>query len=123
MLEPAPHLYKPTLHHFVDIGDDYIEERLLAVGCGLAQRTLSKTAATGVAEAILDFTLGRKYWPQNYLSRDYARRAIDAALEHGWQPGIKDLATRVHPPYASDWIAPQLSQAEIKELAGPPDYR
>jgi len=123
LLEPAPHLYKPILQRFVDSGDDYIEERLLAVGCGIAQRTLSPDTAIGIAEAVLDFTLGREYWPQNYLSRDYARRAIDAAVEHGWQPSIEDLATRVHPPYTSDWVAPQRSQAEIKELAGPPNYR
>lgn len=123
LLEPAPHLYKPILQSFVGSGDDYIEERLLAVGCGIAQRTLNPDTAIGVAEAVLDFTLGREYWPQNYLSRDYARRAIDAALEYGWQPGIEDLATRVHPPYDSEWIAPQRSQAEIKELCGPTDYR
>lgn len=123
LLEPAPHLYKPILQRFVDSGDDYIEERLLAVGCGLAQRTLSPDTAIGIAEAVLDFTLGRQYWPQNYLSRDYARRAIDTALEHGWQPDSDDLAARVDPPYTSDWIAPQRPQAEIKEMTGPPDYR
>ncbi|SFJ52788.1 hypothetical protein SAMN05216275_109279 [Streptosporangium canum] len=123
LLEPAPHVYNSILQGFSNGSDDYIEERLLAAGCGIAQRTLSPGIAIGIAEAVLNFTLDRRYWPQNYLSRDYARRAIDAALEHGWQPGIEDLATRFHPPYASDWIAPQRSQAEIEELAGPPNYR
>ncbi|GAA1563690.1 hypothetical protein GCM10009827_101620 [Dactylosporangium maewongense] len=123
LLEPAPHLYQPILHRLAGNGDDYIEERLLAVGCGIAQRTRNPATAIGIAEAVLNSTLGREYWPQNYLSRDYARRVIDAALEHGWQPGIEDLATRVHPPYTSDWIAPKRSKAEIKELAGPPDFR
>ncbi|TYB47799.1 NACHT domain-containing protein [Actinomadura chibensis] len=123
LLEPAPHLYKPILQSFTDSGDDYIEERLLAVGCGIAQRTLTPNTATRAAEAVLDFTLRRSYWPQNYLSRDYVRRAFDAALEHGWRPDIEDLAAQVHPPYNSDWIAPQLSQAEIEELAGPPNHQ
>jgi transposase len=81
LLEPAPHLYRLILHRFIDRGDDYIEERLLAVGCGLAQRTLSADTAIDVAEAVLEFTIGREYWPQNYLSRDYTRRAIEAALK------------------------------------------
>jgi hypothetical protein len=122
LLEPAPHLYKPILQRFVDSGDDYIEERLLAVGCGVAQRTLSPNTAEVIAEAIVDFTLGRDYWPENYLSRDYARRAIDTALEHGWQPAIADLAMRVQPPYTSEWISAQRSKAEIDDLSGPPDY-
>jgi hypothetical protein len=123
LLERAPHLYQPILHSFADGDDDYIEERLLAVGCGIAQRALTPDTAIGVAEAVLNFTFGRDYWPQNYLSRDYARRAIDAALEHGWQPDIDNLSTRIRPPYNSDWIAPQRTQAEIKELAGPPNHR
>jgi hypothetical protein len=123
LLEPVPHLYGPILQRFIDTGDDYIEERLLAVGCGIAQRTLNPETAIGIGEAVLAFTLGREYWPQNYLSRDYARGAMGSALEHGWQPGIEDLAERIRPPYTSNWIAPQRSQAEIKEMAGRPDYR
>jgi hypothetical protein len=123
LLEPAPHLYPQILQRFADSGDDYIEERLLAVGCGIAKRTLSPHTATGVAEAVLDFTLGREYWPHNYLSRDYARRVIDTGLTHGWRPGIEDLATCVHPPYSSEWIESQRSPAEIKQMGGRPDYR
>jgi hypothetical protein len=36
---------------------------------------------------------------------------------------VADVALRARPPYTSDWIAPQKSRAEIKELAGPPQYR
>jgi hypothetical protein len=46
LLEPAPHLYGPILQRFIDTGDDYIEERLLAVGCGIAQRTLNPETAS-----------------------------------------------------------------------------
>jgi hypothetical protein len=123
LLEPVFHLYQPILQRFADCGDDAIEERLLAVGCGIAQRTRDPDVAVTIAEAIRDHTVGRDYWPQNYLSRDYARRAIDAALEHGWQPDTSDLADRVRPPYATEWIPPERSKAEIKELSCPPNYR
>ena len=122
LLEPAPQLYGPILQQFIDSGDDYIEERLLAVGCGLSQRTLSADTAIGIAEAVLGFTIGREYWPQNYLSRDYARRAVDAALGLGWRPRTENLASRIRPPYVSDWVAPKRSRAELNELAGAPHY-
>jgi hypothetical protein len=123
LLEPAPHLFQPILQRFGDCDDDAIEERLLAVGCGIAQRTNEPDVAATVAKAICDYTIGRDYWPQNYLSRDYARRAIDAALEHGWPPNTNDVTARVRPPYTTNWIPPERSQAEIEELSGPPNYR
>ncbi|WP_322750801.1 MULTISPECIES: hypothetical protein [unclassified Frankia] len=123
LLEPAPHLFQPILQRFVNCGDHAIEERLLAVGCGIAQRTCDPDVAVTVAVAIHDHTVGRDYWPQNYLSRDYARRAIDAALEHGWLPRTSDLTARVRPPHTTDWIPPERSKAEIEELSGPSNYR
>ncbi|MBB4910689.1 NACHT domain-containing protein [Actinophytocola algeriensis] len=123
LLEPAPHLFGPILKLFADCGDDAIEERLLAVACSIAQRACDRDIAATIAEAVRDHTISRDYWPQNYLSRDYARRTIDAALEHGWQPNPSDITARVRPPYTTDWIAPQRSRAEIDELAGPPAYR
>ncbi|MEU4218257.1 hypothetical protein [Actinoplanes sp. NPDC026623] len=123
LLEPAAHLYPSILQRFVDCDDDAIEERLLAVGCGIAQRAQDPVVAWTIAEAIRAHTVDCGYWPQNYLSRDYARRAIEAALDHGWHPGSGDLATQVRPPYRSDWIEPQRSTIQIEELGGPPDYR
>ncbi|WP_344174295.1 ATP-binding protein [Pilimelia columellifera] len=38
LLERAPHLYGPILNRFIDVNDDYVEERLLSVGCGITQR-------------------------------------------------------------------------------------
>ncbi|AIG74334.1 Hypothetical protein AJAP_07085 [Amycolatopsis japonica] len=123
LLEPAPHLFGPILQRFVDCGDDAIEERLLAVACGIAQRTCDASTAAAIAVAVRDHTIGRGYWPQNYLSRDYARRTVDVALDHGWQPDPSNIAVRVRPPYTTDWITPERSPEEIEELSGPPAYR
>lgn len=122
VLEPAPNLYPAILQCFADCDDDAIEERLLAVGCGIAQRATRPVVAVVIATAVYDHTVGRDYWPQNHLSRDYARRVLDTALEHGWQPDLSDLAERIRPPYNSAWIAPGRTADEIDELSGPPDY-
>ncbi|GIF99000.1 NACHT domain-containing protein [Catellatospora citrea] len=122
LLEKTPDVYSAVLPLFADT-DDYIEERLLAVGCGIAQRTRDDQTATTVAEAVRRYTTGRGYWPENYLSRDYARRAIEPALERGWKPGDEDLAALVRPPYVSTWDPRCRSAAEIDKMSGRPDYR
>ncbi|MGI5185513.1 NACHT domain-containing protein [Dactylosporangium sp. CA-152071] len=106
VLEPAPHLYRPILQRFTSCDDDAIKERLLAVGYAIAQRTLNPAVAVAVGTAVHEFTLGRNYWPQNYLSRDYARRAIDAALDRGWATAPDDLAAQIQPPHTTEWVEP-----------------
>ena len=61
-------------------------------------------------------------WPQHLLSRDYARRAVEAALDAGWDApaGTRD---RVTPPYGSAWPMPTRTDDEIEALGGPPEYR
>jgi hypothetical protein len=122
MLELTPTLYVQLLQKFREVDDDYIEERLLAIGCGIAQRRTMPAAATTVGEAVCDFTLGRDYWPENLLSRDYARRAIEAAIHDGWESAIADIANRVRPPYQSVWTQTARSADEINRLSGLPGY-
>lgn len=123
LLETTPDIYGKILRMFLDVDDDYVQERLLAIGCGIAQRSLRPDVIAAVAEAVLDFTLKRDYWPENYLSRDYTRRTIEAALSNGWRSEIGDIATRVKPPYTSNWSEKSRSKEEIESLSGPPDYR
>ncbi|WP_163511179.1 NACHT domain-containing protein [Fodinicola acaciae] len=122
LLEKVPTTYQRILHSFHDIDDDYIEERLLAVGCGIAQRTMNPDVLFPVADAIRAFTLDRNYWPENLHSRDYARRAIEAALEQGWNMPAAGIAAQIQPPYTSVWTQDSRSIEDIRALAGPPGY-
>ncbi|MEV0406639.1 hypothetical protein [Actinoallomurus sp. NPDC050550] len=122
LLEESPPVYQQMLRDFRGVDDDYIEERLLSVGCGIAQRAERPESVFVVADAVRDFTLTRGYWPENLHSRDYVRRVIEEALEREWTPGIDDIATRIRPPYESTWIQECRSQDEIEAMSGPPDY-
>ncbi|MBB5874642.1 hypothetical protein F4553_008076 [Allocatelliglobosispora scoriae] len=123
LLDRAPHVYAQVMKDFQTVDDDYIEERLLAVGCGIAQRSLEPATAFAVAQAVQDFTLARRYWPENLLSRDYARRTLQAALTHGWTGGVDDIEQLITPPYASTWQTACRSEAEIDALSDGPDYK
>lgn len=122
LLQQCPAVLVRVLAAFEGVDDPYVKERLLAVAAGVAARCQSREGRVLVGRAVAQATVLAERWPQHLLSRDYARRAVEAAIDAGWDApgGTRD---RVSPPYGTAWPVSTRTDDEIKVLGGPPEYR
>ena len=112
--ERQPSAFGRTLALFQGVNDPYVTERLAAAACGAALRTTDAATLGTIADGVL--ALAGEQWLQHLLTRDYIKRVLAAAGDHGWRrPGGR-------PPCGSQWPIPSRTVAEIEALAGPPDY-
>jgi len=112
--ERAPAAFAKALARFRGTNDPYVIERLAAAACGVVLRTDDADAAQRTADGVLE--LVGDEWPRHLLTRDFVRRVLDVARDHGW------LGPPRLPPYDARWPVPTRPIAEIEALAGPPDY-
>lgn len=100
------------IQRFRTVNDPYVMERICAVTYGCAMKTSDAAQLRSVAVAMYDwiFAKGRPY--SHILVRDYARGAIEKALDAGPCPEINPQ--RVRPPYKSAWPRKIPSEAELK---------
>lgn len=103
---------RTVLPAFHAVNDPYVAERLLAVAYGCALRSTNVNDIAGLAQDIYDWIFRDGKPSAHILSRDYARGAIEVALQHGADLNIN--SEQIRPPYCSDW--PSLEIPALEDL-------
>ena len=113
--EREPTGFAAAVRQFRGCDDPYIVERLAAAICAIALRSSDPAVVCQVSDAAVELVTDG--WPAHLLTRDYLRRASEAARAHGWD-GPDWL-----PPYGAAWPSEALSVESIESMAKAPDFK
>ncbi len=101
------------VHRFRRVDDPYVCERVMAAAYGIAMRSPDAQALAPLAEAVYGEVFADGEPPVHYLTRDYARGAIERALYLGTEIDVD--RSKIEPPYPSEW--PHIpSDTELEKL-------
>ena len=89
------------VHHFANVDDPYVTERIYAVTYGVAMRNHDVDAVTKLASIVHEHVFASGNPPPQILLRDYARGVVERAIYLGADISI-NLAL-IRPPYRSNW--------------------
>lgn len=98
---------------FLPVNDPYVLERLIATAYGCVTRSSNNEIIGKLAINIYDWFFKNGKPPPHILMRDYARGIIEFAIYKGIDLQID--ASKIRPPYNSEWIATFPTDEEIKK--------
>lgn len=101
LLDDRVMLVARLVRHFADVDDLYVQERILAVACGVALRSYDAREVTSLAEAVHETVFAAGTPPAHILLRDYARAVIERSVYLGGK--VTFDAEVANPPYRSGW--------------------
>ena len=117
LLEPDPETAGAVLASFCGLNDPHAVERLAGVACGIALRSTNPETCRQIAYGVVGL-LGDQ-WPAHLLTRDYANRVFQVALQAGWEPpgGARpeDFPYR-GPPYGAELPSPEITTEQIAQI-------
>ena len=122
LLEPDSDTTRRVLASFRGLNDPYALERLAGVACGVALRSNEPETHCQIADGVAGL-LGAQ-WPAHLLTRDYANRVLELALQAGWESpdaAGHEWLPYSGPPYNAAFPSPNITIDEIKEMADPAD--
>lgn len=123
LFEPAPDAAEDVLRSFDGVNDPYVLERLAAAACGAALRSPDTSAHHKLANGTADMLTAE--WPSHLLTRDYAHRIFQLALNTGWIPpdrGGSDGRPYNGPPYGAELPTSMRTTDQIEAMTERPDY-
>ena len=101
------------VHHFANVDDPYVTERIYAVTYGVAMRSHDANAVGKLASLTYKHVFASGSPTPHILLRDYARGVVERAIYLGSDSAATPVLTR--PPYKSNW--PEIpSEDEIVSL-------